>query len=148
MTATQTWQRAALAAVGILLLGALAGCAAAGTAAVTGPGPKPAAAKAATGFAEKAKAEDVSVTLAVEPLKVGDNRFVVTVDRQDVKAVEAQIVMASMGHGQILDLTQTAPGKFEIDTSAVDMEGRWMFRIQLTDGAEQTKTAVFHTVVK
>ncbi|HWI62592.1 MAG TPA: FixH family protein [Symbiobacteriaceae bacterium] len=146
MTATHVWQRAALAAAGILILGALAGCAAAGPAAVTAPAPKaPAAAKA---FAETAKAEDVSVKLAVEPLKVGENHFAVTVDSKDVKAVEAQIVMASMGHGQIVELTQTAPGKFEVDTAALDMEGRWMFRIQVTDGADQTKTAVFHTVVK
>lgn len=138
------WQRTALAVTGLALLGALAGCAAAGTAAVTSPATP--AAKA--GFTETAKAEDLNLTLAVEPLKVGDNHFVVKVDKQDAKAVEAQVVMAAMGHGQIVDLNQTAPGTWEITTPAIDMEGRWMIRVVVTDGADADKTAVFYTVVK
>ncbi|HYF92126.1 MAG TPA: FixH family protein [Symbiobacteriaceae bacterium] len=137
------WQRAALIVTGLALVGALAGCAAAGTAAVTPPVKKP-----VTGFQETAKADDLNVTLTVEPLKVGDNHVAVKVAGQDVQAVEAQIIMASMGHGQIVDLNPTAAGTFEIDTPAIDMEGRWMVRINVTDAAGTAKTAVFHMVVK
>lgn len=146
MTAKSLWQRAALAAAGIGLVGALAGCAAAGPAAVTAPAPSAKAPAAA--YRQSAKAEDLNVTLAVDPFKIGENHFVVTVDKPDVKAVEVQVIMATMGHGQILDLTQTAPGKFEGDSAVIDMEGRWMMRVQVTDAADQAKTAVLHTVVK
>ncbi|HWI53344.1 MAG TPA: hypothetical protein VNT01_14470, partial [Symbiobacteriaceae bacterium] len=100
--AKSLWQQSALAVTGLAMVGALTGCAAAaGPAAVTPP-PK-AAAKPANGLLETAKAEDLNVTLAVEPLKIGSNHLVVKVDKADVKAVEAQIIMATMGHGQIVE---------------------------------------------
>jgi|GEM_PF-5557382 len=145
--AKSLWQQSALALAGMALAGALAGCAAAASPVAVTPPPK-AAAKPADGLLQTAKAEDLNVTLAVEPLKIGDNHLVVTVDKAGVKAVEAQIIMATMGHGQIVDLQQTAPGKFEVDTAAIDMEGRWMFRIVVTDATDASKTAIIHAVVK
>ena len=140
--AKSIWQRAALIMTGVALLGALAGC----TAAVTAPAKPPAV--PVSGFRESGKAEDLNVTLTVEPLKVGDNHFVVKTEKQDLQAAEAQIIMATMGHGQIVAMNRTAPGTFEIDSGAIDMEGRWMLRIELTDAAGEYKTAVFHMVVK
>lgn len=144
MMAKSIWQRAALAATGILLLGALAGCAAAGTAAVTAP-PK---AQPKAGFSETKKVENLSVTLAADPFKIGANKFMVTLDQTDVKAVEAQIIMSSMGHGQILDLVQVSPGTWEASSSVIDMVGPWMIRVQAVTAADAELTATFMTQVK
>lgn len=133
-------QKTALAALGLAMLIALTGC--------DNGKPHVQKAEAAAAFMETARAEDLNVTLAIEPLKVGENRFLVTVSDKEATAVEAQVVMASMGHGTIVDLQRTAPGTFEITTGAIDHDGRWLIRVLTTtrDGAE--KTATFHLVVK
>lgn len=131
--------RLVLSAVLLGLLASLTGCAA-----VQG-GTK---AQAAGGFMESAQADGLGVTLAIEPVKPGENRFLVTLNQNDVSAVEAQVIMATMGHGAVVDLNQTAPGKWEVSSGVIDMEGRWMIRVKstLTSGTE--KTATFHLVVK
>jgi len=140
-------QRMALAAAGLALMGALTGCGSAGTAAVTGAAAA-GVAKAATGFTETAKAGDLKVTLTTTPLKIGDNTFEVEVSDPSVTAVEAQVIMASMGHGQIVDLTQKGPGKFAATHSVIDMDGRWLIRVKATTAAGSEQTATFHLVVK
>ncbi len=110
--------------------------------------PHAAKAEAATAFTESAKAGDMDVTLTVDPLKVGENRIIVTVSDPTVKAVEAQVIMATMGHGRVLDLEQAAPGRFEIKTSTIEMEGRWMIRVKATPATGEAKDTTFHLVVK
>jgi hypothetical protein len=144
MMAKSIWQRAALAATGTLLLGALAGCAAAGTAAVTAPPKAPAKA----GFTDTKTVENLKVSLAAEPYKVGENKFMVTLDQKDAKSVEVQIIMTSMGHGQVLELTQVAPGRWEASSSVIDMVGPWMLRVQAVTATEAELTATFMTQVK
>lgn len=144
MMAKSIWQRAALAATGILLLGALAGCAAAGTAAVTAPPKAPAKAS----FSDTKTVENLKVTLTAAPLKVGENKFTVTLDQKDVKAVDVQIIMTSMGHGQILEMVQVAPGTWEGSSSVIDMTGPWMLRVQAVTATEAELTATFMTQVK
>lgn len=146
MMAKSIWQRAALAATGILLLGALAGCAAAGAAAVTAPPKAPA--KPASGFSDTKTVENLKVTLAAEPYKVGENKFMVTLDQKDVKSVEVQIIMTSMGHGQVLELAQVAPGRWEATSSVIDMVGPWMLRVQAVTATETELTATFMTQIK
>lgn len=122
--------------VGAALLLALTGCAT--------PVRKAAVAQAAETFAESALAGDVNVTLAIAPIQIGSNRFKVTVDDPSVTAVEAQVIMASMGHGSVVDLTPAGPGRFEVDTNIIDMTGKWMIRTKLTTDSGETKAATFH----
>ena len=137
-------QKGALAAAGLAAIVVLTGCATAEKA-VT---PKVAqAAEPAVAFRETDKADDLSVTLTVDPLKPGENRFEVLLSDKAVTAVEAQIIMASMGHGNIVDMQQVAPGKWAITSNLIDMDGRWMVRIESTLASGDTKTATFYLVV-
>ncbi|MDF2631224.1 MAG: hypothetical protein K0R39_5055 [Symbiobacteriaceae bacterium] len=148
MMAKSIWQRAALAATGILLLGALAGCAAAGAAAVTAPPKAQTKAPPKAGFTDTKTVENLQVTLMADPYKVGENKFMVDLNQTDVKTVEAQIIMQSMGHGQVLDLVQTSPGHWEASSKVIDMVGPWMIRVQAVTAADAELTATFMTQVK
>lgn len=130
-----------LVAFGMLL--SLAGCDSAKT-----PVPHAAKAQAANVFMETAKAGGTDLTLAIDPVKVGDNRLLVTVADPAVEAVEAQVIMATMGHGVIVDLNKVAPGRFEANTGAIDMDGRWMIRVKATPAGGEAKDATFHLVIK
>jgi hypothetical protein len=141
------WQRAALAVTGLMLMGALAGCAAAagGTAAVAVPAkPAPAKTLPPIPFKGSEKADGLTFTLAVDPTSVADHYHIaVTVDKP-VKAVEAQMVMAEMGHGDIVELSPTGPNKFEADTEVINMSGKWLARIEAAISDDETKAVQFY----
>lgn len=138
-------RKAALAGLLLALAVAAAGCGGAGG---QEPKAKRGVAEAAAGFTETAQAQDMKITLAIEPLKVGENRFVVNLSDKSVTAVEAQVVMATMGHGLVVDLNQTAPGRFEASSPVIDMDGRWMVRIKATLASGAENDATFHFVIK
>ncbi|HYG58180.1 MAG TPA: hypothetical protein VD902_08995 [Symbiobacteriaceae bacterium] len=140
-------RRMALAATSVALLGALAGCGSAGTAAVTGAAAA-GVAHAAAGYTETEKDGDLGITLAIEPLTVGENTFLVNVSDPSVTAVEAQVIMASMGHGEIIDLNLQSPGRFAARHGAISMEGRWLVRVKATLASGDEKDVLFHMAVK
>lgn len=134
--------RFALAAVGLLLLAALTGCTSAGQK------PATAVAQAAAGYTETLKtAQGLAITLATEPLKVGPNRLLVTLDQKDAKATEAQVIMGSMGHGVVVDLTRVAPGRYEASAD-MNMEGKWLVRVKATLPSGEETDALFQFTVK
>lgn len=135
-------KRIALALAGVALVAALTGCDSADHKSLSQ------VAQAATGFMASAKAKDMDVTLMIEPLKVGENRMVVTLSDESIAAVEAQVIMASMGHGLVVDLVQTGPGKWESTNQVIDMDGRWMVRLKSTLPDGEEKAATFHMIVK
>lgn len=108
-----------------------------------------ATAKAEGAFMETAKVNGRQITLAIEPVKVGPNRLIVTLDDKQAKAVEAALIMSAMGHGTVVDLAQAAPGRWEISTDALGMDGRWMVRVRTTpaDGGPPSD-AIFWLDVK
>lgn len=135
-------KRIALVLAGVALVAALTGCDSADHKSITH------VAQAASGFVETAKAKDLDLTLTVAPLKVGENHFIVNLNDETVAAVEAQVIMATMGHGTVVDLVQTAPGKWEATNKAIEMNGRWMIRLKATTQSGEEKAATFHMVVK
>lgn len=139
-------KRTLLAAAGLALLMALTGCTAAAKDAPVAP-PKNVA-QAAQGFHQTDDSGGLKTTLTVEPLQIGENHFVVSFDSQNVQAAEAQVVMATMGHGQVVDLTQNAAGKWEVTTPALYMDGKWMIRIKATLTTGEEKAAVFQFELK
>lgn len=139
-------RRTLLAAAGLALLMALTGCTAASKDAPVAP-PKNVA-QAAQGLFETDDSGGLKTTLAIEPLKIGENHFLVGFDSHNVQAVEAQVVMATMGHGQVVDLTQNAAGKWEATTPALYMEGKWLVRIKATLTTGEEKAAVFQFELK
>ncbi|HEY3366179.1 MAG TPA: hypothetical protein VGK74_14090 [Symbiobacteriaceae bacterium] len=133
----------ALTLAGVALVATLTGCNSAG------PVTAGHVAQAASGFKETDDASGLKITLLVEPYQIGTNHLVVTLDRKDVAAVEAQVIMAAMGHGQVADLKQAATNqtRWEADDSTINMDGPWLVRVLATlpDGTE--KSALFHLVV-
>jgi hypothetical protein len=137
-------QKGALMAAGLALLVALTGCSAAGKAAA----PKVAEAAAAA-FTETDEVDGIKVTLLVDPLVPNqENRFLVDLSDKAITAMEIQVVMLDMGHGQMADMVQIAPGQFELKTPVIDMPGRWMARLQMTTAAGAEKTVPFYLRVK
>jgi len=88
------------------------------------------------------------VTLSIDPLQAGENRLVVTINGAATRAAEAHVVMTAMGHGQVVDLEQVAPDRYEVSTGAIEMEGAWMVRIKFTTVNNQEQTASFYLTVK
>jgi hypothetical protein len=139
-------KRMALAAMGLALLVALTGC---GSAAMVGATAVPKrVAEAAQGFVETDKSGGIAITLAVEPLKIGDNQIMVTFDDKSVQAAEAQVIMASMGHGAVTDLVRSPSGRWEATVPTIDMEGKWLIRVKATLASGEEKQAMFHLSVK
>lgn len=104
-------------------------------------GPHTAQASAASAFVESAAVDGVGITLSIDPLKVGENRFVILTDDPKTVSVEAQVIMASMGHGVFVSLNPAAPGRYEAVSSAIDMNGRWLVRIKTTtEGGKERST--------
>lgn len=142
--AMRLMQKGALVAAGLAAIVVLTGCATAQKAVA----PKVAeAAVPAVAFQETEKVDDLSVTLTADPLKAGTNHFEVTLSDKTVTAVEAQVIMASMGHGNVVEMPQVAPGKFALTSDLMNMDGRWMVRIEATLASGDTKTATFYLVV-
>ena len=105
--------------------------------------------KAQGPFSDKTKVDGVTIGLTVEPFKIGENHFVVTLSDPKYTAVEFQVIMQSMGHGAILDMTPAGAGKFEVTSGAIDMDGKWMLRVRAsTADGETVKQATFYTDVK
>jgi hypothetical protein len=105
-------------------------------------------ARAAAGYEESLKAGDLTLTLAVSPARTGENRFTVVTSRPDVKAVEAQVVMATMGHGAVVDLVPQGDGRFTNTSPVIDMAGRWMVRVKATLPDGQQRDATFYFQVQ
>ena len=144
-----TWMLISLAA-----LTALAGCSqgnpeqakSAGAVAIAAAAPAPAPQGP---FSEKTKVDNVTIGLTVEPFKIGQNHFVVTVSDPTLTTVEFQVIMQGMGHGAILDLTPTGGGKFELTSDAIAMDGKWMLRVRAsTADGETLKQATFYSEIK
>lgn len=134
-------KKAVLAALGVVLATTLAGCG--GSAAKLPTGAVAQAAPA--GFAAAGKAGEFPVNLAVEPFEIGHNTFVVTSDAANIAEVETQVVMLDMGHGAVLDMTQTAPGRYEVESDVLNMAGKWMLRVKVTDAKTgEEKQAIFY----
>lgn len=131
-------------AAALMALPVLSGCAAAAqTVSYT------AKANAAGAFMETESIDGLAITLSIDPVVVGDNRLVVLVDDPTrVTGVEAQVIMANMGHGAIVDLHQAAPGRYEAATNAISMDGRWMIRVEAERAEGDPLTAVFYLSVK
>jgi len=126
----------------ILLAGALTltGC---GTA--QSPRLSVAKAEAASTFMQTEMVDGLTISLSVAPLQVGENHLVATVSDPKLTEVEAQVVMATMGHGKVVDLTPAGPGRFEATTGAIEMNGRWIVRIRANPpGGGEAKDALFH----
>lgn len=132
------------AAVGTMLVAVLTGCTGA---AATIPA-APVAQAAPSGFAETDKVDGIPVKVSVEPFKPGENRFMVTTDAQGIAAVETQVIMLEMGHGEILEMTPSGSGQYEVTSPVIDMEGKWMLRVKLTTSAGEEKLATFYAKVK
>ncbi len=62
-------------------------------------------------------------------------------------AAKAQVIMATMGHGSMVDMELVAPGRFEVTDPAINMEGRWMIRIVATLPSGEEAVAVFYLEV-
>lgn len=134
-------KRAVLAALGVVIMTTLAGCG--GSAATISTG---AVAQAApVGFVAAGKAGEFPINLAVEPFEIGKNTFVVTSDAADIAEVETQVVMLEMGHGAVLEMTQTGPGRYEVESPVLNMGGKWMLRVKVTDAKTgEEKQAIFY----
>ncbi|MFZ5817591.1 MAG: hypothetical protein ACOY93_20215 [Bacillota bacterium] len=137
-------KRAFIAVLGVVVLTALTGC----SGSVATIPAKPEAQTAPTGFVESDKAGDIPVTLRVEPFKPGENTFVLTTPESGIAAAEVQVIMLEMGHGAILDMAQTAPGRYEVSSSVIDMDGKWMLRVKLTTTAGEEKLVPFYGKIK
>lgn len=133
-----------VAASAVALVAALTGCSGAAATIPTGP----VAQAAPSGFVQSDKADTIPVKLSIEPFQPGDNTFVVTTDEAGIAAVESQVIMMEMGHGAILDMVQAAPGRYEVASPVIDMEGKWMVRVKLTTTAGEEKLATFYGKVK
>lgn len=129
----------------VLVVGALAGLVAlTGCGTVADSMTHVAKAEAATLFSETETVDGLTINLSVDPLQVGENHLVATFSDPKLTEVEAQVVMATMGHGHVVDLTQASPGRFEATTAAIEMNGRWLIRIRATLPGGETKDALFH----
>lgn len=105
-------------------------------------------AQAASGYMESAEVNGTKITLTVDAARVGTNWLVVTTDDTEATVAEAQVIMATMGHGEVVPLTRTAPGRFEARTDAISMDGRWMIRVKHSGSAAGERVASFHLNVK
>lgn len=127
------------------MLAALAGCGGAADGARLVGATAPAVTQAASrGFKGTEEADGMKMTLAIDPLQVGDNHIRVVLNTKDVAAVEAQIIMGTMGHGDVIDLARGAdPAQWEAGFETINMDGKWLVRVQATlpDGTE--KAALF-----
>jgi hypothetical protein len=134
--------RIVLAAVGVALLAALAGCGSGS------PKPSTSVVQAASGFMETEKVDGLAITLVIpDPIHIGDNRIVVTLDK-NATAVEVQVIMGTMGHGTVADLTKNAGGAWEATTSTINMEGKWLIRVKATMPDGTDRSALFQFTVK
>lgn len=124
-----------------LATGLLAGCGA-------GALGRPEGGPPTAGFLETQKADGLAITLKIDEVKAGANHLVVNVDDPDVTAAEAQVIMTSMGHGRVVELEKKGPGLFEATTTALDMPGQWMLRVQAKAAAGTSSTAAFHLQVR
>lgn len=132
-----------LAAVGLVLITTLSGCA--GSAATIPAAPVAQAEPG--GFVETDQIDGIPVKLSVQPLKPGENKFVVSTNDAGIQSVETQVIMLEMGHGEILPMSRTAPGQYEVTSPVIDMAGKWMLRVRLTTDAGQEKLATFYARV-
>lgn len=137
-------KNAILAAVGALLVAALTGCAGA---AATIPA-APVAQAAPSGLVETDQVEGIPVTLSVQPFMPGENQFVVTTADEGIAAVETHVIMLDMGHGEILEMARPDSGRYEVTSSVIDMDGKWMLRVKLTTTAGEEKMATFYGKIK
>lgn len=138
-------RRIALILAGGALLAALAGCASPAS-----PRTATAAASApqAEGYHETQETGAGKVTLALYPARAGSNKLTVTLDSTEATAVEAQLIMADMGHGTVVPLQPAGPGRYEAPAANLEMDGRWMIRIKATLPSGETREARFTVNVK
>ena len=130
--------RVFIAAAAVALMATALGC-------TSKPNSSGAVAQAAPGgFVQSDKVDGIPVKLSVEPFKPGTNTFVVLTQESGITAVETQSIMLEMGHGEILDMPNTAPGRYEVTSTAIDMEGKWMLRVKLTTTSGEEKLATFY----
>jgi hypothetical protein len=136
-------KRLLVAALVASTLVSLTGCTGSASAVPTG-----AVAQAApSGFAESDQIDGIPVKLQIEPFQVGSNTFVVTTSDAGIASVETQVVMLEMGHGQVLQMAQVAPGRYEATSPAIEMPGKWMLRVRLTTTTGEQKLATFYAKV-
>ncbi|MFZ5822761.1 MAG: hypothetical protein ACOY94_00215 [Bacillota bacterium] len=130
--------RAFVAAVAVAFMATALGC-------TSKPNSSGAVAQAApVGFVQSETVDGIPVKLSVEPFKPGSNTFVVLTQETGITAVETQVIMLEMGHGEILDMPPTAAGRYEVTSPAINMEGKWMLRVKLTTTSGEEKLATFY----
>lgn len=129
-----------LAAVGVFVVTTLTGCA--GSAATIPVAPVVKAAP--SGFVERETVDGIPVELRIEPFQVGENQFVVTTSPDSVASVETQVIMLSMGHGQVVSMADAGSGRFEATSPAIEMDGKWMLRVKLKTRSGEEKQATFY----
>jgi len=97
---------------------------------------------------ETATVNGTQINLLIDPLKIGENRLIATVQGPPTQSVEAHVIMTEMGHGDVVYLNQVAPGRYEASTESLSMEGPWMIRIKVTGTDDKSQTATFHLKLK